>query len=200
MEELKASDLQKEFIEIYNTNIKREGSQKLLEWLQSTDFFTAPASTKFHSNIEGGLCLHSINAYKRFKKIIQDEYGAEYSNVISDESIAIIGLLHDVCKANFYSMEYRNVKVDGAWVQKPYYAVDEDLPYGHGEKSVYIINGFIKLTREEALAINWHMGGFDARVKGGSFSFSQAYYKYPVSVLFHVADVLTTYLDEVVYN
>lgn len=200
MEELKASDLQKEFIEIYNTNIKREGSQKLLEWLQSTDFFTAPASTKFHSNIEGGLCLHSINAYKRFKKIIQDEYGTEYSNVISDESIAIIGLLHDVCKANFYSMEYRNVKVDGAWVQKPYYAVDEDLPYGHGEKSVYIINGFIKLTREEALAINWHMGGFDARVKGGSFSFSQAYYKYPVSVLFHVADVLTTYLDEVVYN
>ncbi len=200
MEELKASDLQKEFIEIYNANIKREGSQKLLEWLQSTDFFTAPASTKFHSNIEGGLCLHSINAYKRFKKIIQDEYGTEYSNVISDESIAIIGLLHDVCKANFYSMEYRNVKVDGAWVQKPYYAVDEDLPYGHGEKSVYIINGFIKLTREEALAINWHMGGFDARVKGGSFSFSQAYYKYPVSVLFHVADVLTTYLDEVVYN
>lgn len=189
-----------EFIEIYNKYIKREGADKLLDWIISSDFFTAPASTRFHSNIEGGLCAHSINAYNRFKKLIVSEYGENYADKISDESIAIIGLLHDICKANFYVVDYRNVKVDGVWVQKPYFKVNDDLPYGHGEKSVYIINGFLRLTREEAIAINWHSGGFDARVIGGSYTFSDAYYKYPVAMLFHVADMQATYLDEKVYN
>lgn len=189
-----------EFIEIFNKNIKREGAGKLLDWIMSSDFFKAPASTKFHSNIEGGLCIHSINAYNRFKKLIISEYGENYQNVISDESVAIIGLLHDVCKINYYALDYRNVKVDGVWVQKPYFKVEDDLPYGHGEKSVYIINGFLRLTREEAIAINWHSGGFDHRVMGGSFAFSDAYYKYPVALLFHLADMQATYLDEKVYD
>ena len=189
-----------EFIKIFNTYVLRDGAQKLLEWLESTDFFVAPASTKFHSNVEGGLCAHSINAYNRFKRLIIEEYGKNYQNVISDESIAIIGLLHDVCKVNYYVIDYRNVKVDGVWVQKPYYTVSDDLPYGHGEKSVYIINGFLRLTREEALAINWHSGGFDLRVKAGSYAFSDAYYKYPTALLFHLADMQATYLDEQVSN
>ena len=87
-------------------------------------------------------------------------------------------------------------KENGEWVQKPYYTVDDQLPYGHGEKSVYIINGYMRLTREEALAINWHMGGFDKRVQGGDQSFSGAYYKYPLCTLTHLADVMATYLDE----
>lgn len=124
------------------------------------------------------------------------EYAEEAEEKVSSESAAIIALLHDVCKVNYYKEEMRNVKVDGEWVQKPYYTVDDALPYGHGEKSVYIISGFMRLTREEAMAINWHMGGFDQRVLGGSYALSDVFYKYPTALLFHLSDVQATYLDE----
>ena len=184
------------FIELFTQNIKRDGADKLLEWLQKTDFFTAPASSKFHSNFEGGLCEHSMNVYYRMIELCKNEFGENFNEKISSESLAIITLLHDVCKINTYKQELRNVKVEGEWVQKPYYAVDEELPYGHGEKSVYILSGFMKLSREEAMAINWHMGGFDARVLGGSYALSSAFYKYPIAVLLHMADFMATYLDE----
>ncbi len=198
----------KEFLEIYKNNIHREGAEKLLEWLENTDFFTCPASTKFHSNFEGGLCEHSINVYNRLKKLVVDEYGENYNEIISDESLAIMGLLHDVCKVNTYKVEYKNAKVytpNGSkvdnlgkfeWESQPYYSVDDELPYGHGEKSVYMISGFIKLTREEAMAINWHMSGFDMRVKGGSYSIGDAYYKFPIAVLLATSDIMAAYLDE----
>lgn len=184
------------FVEIFKSKIKREGSDKLLEWLSRSDFFSSPASTKFHSAHEGGLVEHSVKAYERFIKNLTCEYGQNWNEVISEESAAIIALLHDICKVDYYKQELRNVKEDGVWVQKPYYSVDDKLPYGHGEKSVYIISGFMKLTREEAMAINWHMGGFDTRVMGGSYSLSQAFYNFPIAVLFHVSDIETTYLDE----
>lgn len=184
-----------EFIKIYNENIKREGADKLLEYIMNSDFFTAPASSKFHSNCEGGLVKHSLNVYNRFKQNIENEFGKEQTT-ISAESIAICGLLHDICKTYFYKQEFRNVKVDGNWTQKQVFAVDDKLPYGHGEKSVYIISGFMKLTREEAMIINWHMGGFDSRVLGGSYSLSQAFYMYPTSTIFHISDIQATYLDE----
>lgn len=184
-----------EFLQIYKS-IKRDGADKLLEWLESSDFFTAPASTKFHSNYEGGLCDHSVKVYKRFVRLLKDEYGDDYQNKISAESVAIIALLHDVCKVNTYKVEMRNVKRDGVWVQEPFYTTDDELPYGHGEKSVYMICGFTKLTREEAMAINWHMGGFDMRVKGGSYAIGEAFYKYPTAFLFSLADMQATYLDE----
>ena len=187
-----------EFLKIYNENIKREGSKQFLEYLLSTDFFTAPASSKFHSAFEGGLLEHSLNTYYRFKKIIISEFGENYIEKITDESIAIIALLHDVCKVNTYKQEMRNTKQNGNWVQVPYYTVEDTLPYGHGEKSVYMISAFMKLTREESMAINWHMGGFDSRVLGGSYSLSGAFYKFPVALLFHVADVQATYLDETI--
>ena len=184
------------FISIYQKFIKREGSAELLDWLKKSNFFADPASTRFHSAFEGGLCLHSINAYNRFKKLCDEEFGKDRKNVISDESIAIISLLHDICKTNSYKIEYRNVKVDGEWTKQPYYAVEDNLPYGHGEKSVYIISGFMKLSREEAMAINWHMGGFDARVMGGSYSMQTAFYMFKTAVLMHIADIEATYLDE----
>lgn len=187
-----------EFIKIYTSNIKREGSEKLLEWLVKTDFFTCPASVKFHSNTEGGLCKHSINVYKRLIKILESEYGKNWQEKISLESATLISLLHDVCKVQTYKQELRNVKVDNNWVQKPFYVVDDKLPYGHGEKSVYIVSGFMRLTREEAMAINWHMGGFDARVRGGAFGLSEAFYGYPVALLLHIADMQATYLDEII--
>lgn len=198
MEEKK--DIVKEFIEIYTNKIKREGADKLLDWLLKSDFIACPASTKFHSNYEGGLIEHSIKAYKRFVKNLEKEYGENWNNTISEESAAIIGLLHDICKVGYYKQEMRNVKEDGVWVQKPYYTVDDKLPYGHGEKSVYIISGFMKLTREEAMAINWHMGGFDTRVQGGSYSISTAFYEFPTALIFHLSDLEATYLDERINN
>ena len=182
-----------EFKDIVKQHIKREGINELMAWLETTDFYECPASSKFHSAEAGGLCFHSINVYKRLLKLATDEWGEEN---INHESIAIIALFHDICKCCFYKVELRNVKENGEWVQKPYYAVDDQLPYGHGEKSVYMINGYLRLTREEALAINWHMGGYDKRVAGGDMSIANAYYKYPICTLTHMADVMATYLDE----
>ncbi len=185
------------FLDIATTEIKREGIDDFLNWLQTTDFFECPASSKFHSAEPGGLCAHSINVYNRLMKLMTDEFGEEN---INKESIAIVGLFHDVCKCCFYKLEYRNVKENGEWVQKPYYSVDDMLPYGHGEKSVYMINGYLRLTREEALAINWHMGGFDKRVIGGDYGMAKAYYKYPICTMTHIADIMATYLDETTTN
>lgn len=194
--EKSVEEYKKEYIDIFNKYVKREGADKLLDYLLNhSDFFLAPASGRRHSAFEGGLCYHSLNTYKRFKNHIIMEYGDNYSNYLSDESIAIISLLHDVCKVNTYTVDYRNQKVDGQWIQVPYYAYNNTLPYGHGEKSVYIINGFMRLTREEAMAINWHMGGFDPRTQATS-DMSEAFSRFPVAVLFHVSDLEATYLDE----
>ncbi len=184
------------FKELFAKYVTRDGADKLLEWIETTDFFTAPASTKFHSAFEGGLCAHSLNVYERFKKLIELEFGEDWENQISHETVVLVALLHDICKANTFKVDYRNVKVDGEWTQQPYYTVEDTLPYGHGEKSVYIINGFIRLTREEAMAINWHMGGFDLRAKAGGYSISDAFYMYKICPLLHTADLLATYLDE----
>ncbi len=189
-------DYRKEYIEIFKTHIKRDGAEALLDYLQNqSDFFSAPASGRRHSSFEGGLCVHSLNTYHRFKHNIINEYGENYQERISDESVAIIALLHDLCKVNTYTVDYRNQKVDGQWIQVPYYAYNNSLPYGHGEKSVYIISGFMRLTREEAMAINWHMGGFDPRTQATS-DMSEAYSRFPTAVLFHVSDLEATYLDE----
>ena len=187
-------DLNKEeFLRIARENIKREGLEELLSFLEGTDFFTAPCSTRFHLAERGGLCQHSLNVYDRLLRLCVDEYGEEGFNL---ETITICSLFHDVCKCCYYKETTRNVKENGVWVEKPYYTVEDALPYGHGEKSVYIINGYMRLTREEAMAINWHMGGFDSRVQGGTQAYSEAYSKFPLAVLTHMADVMATYLDE----
>lgn len=194
--EKNVEELRQEFTKIFSNNIKREGADKLFEYLSnSSDFFTAPASGRRHSSYEGGLVAHSINVYNRFKKNIMLEFGENYAEIITDESIAIIALLHDLCKVNTYTVDYRNQKIDGQWVQVPYYAYSNALPYGHGEKSVYIASGFMRLTREEAMAINWHMGGFDPRASVGS-DLVDAYSRFPIAVLFHISDLEAAYLDE----
>ena len=185
-----------EYIELFKKNITREGADALLDYLQNhSDFFSAPASGRRHSSYEGGLVVHSLNTYNRFKNKVVLEYGEDYQQTISDESIAIISLLHDVCKVNTYTVDYRNQKVDGQWIQVPYYAYNNSLPYGHGEKSVYIISGFMRLTREEAMAINWHMGGFDPRSQMGT-DMGEAFSRFPIAVLFHTSDLEASYLDE----
>ncbi len=181
-----------EFIEIYNKYITRKGADKLLEWIEKTDFFTAPASTKYHGACECGLVMHSLNVYK----VLRERYFEEGTD--SEESYALCALLHDFCKANFYTVSTRNQKdpKTGEWKQVPYYAVDDKFPYGHGEKSVFLIERYVKLSLEEAMAIRWHMGGFDESVKGGSFALSKAFCDYPLAVKLHLADLEATYLLE----
>ena len=180
------------FLEIYAQYITREGADNLLDWLLASDFFTAPASTKYHLSCEGGLCEHSVNAYERLHKLVEWE-GMSFS----PETIAICGLLHDICKTNFYKIEMRNAKNEyGEWVKVPYYTVDDQLPYGHGEKSVYIISGFMRLSREEAMAIRWHMGGFDDAAKSAFSPLPTAFKHFPLALLLHIADMQSVYLDE----
>lgn len=181
---------------IINTKVNRAGKEELLNYLAKSDFYIAPASAKFHNNFEGGLVEHSVNVYNRLHSLVVAEYGADYATYISDETIALCGLLHDVCKIDYYKIDYRNTKIGDVWTKVPYFSVNEILPYGHGEKSVYIVNSFIKLTRDEALAINWHMGGFDARAKDGSMAVSQAFNISPLVLLLHTSDMLATYIDE----
>jgi hypothetical protein len=161
MTDRECAEQKAEFVEIYRDKIKREGSEDLLRYLmsESSDFFIAPASTRYHGAEMGGLCRHSLNVYDALVDIMnrrrmKETYGIHYS----DESIAIAALLHDLCKVNFYRVESRNVKRNGVWEAVPYYTIDDSLPYGHGEKSVYIVSGFMKLTRDEAFAIRYHMG------------------------------------------
>ncbi len=181
-----------EFLQIYNEYVKRQGSQEFLDWLLKTDFFTAPASTKYHGACEGGLLLHSLNVYKT----LRERYFEEGKD--SEESFAICALLHDLCKAQFYKVSTRNVKNDvtGQWEKVPYYTVEDAFPYGHGEKSVFLIERFMRLKTSEAIAIRWHMGGFDDSARGGSFAISLAYEKYPLAVKLHLADLESTYLKE----
>lgn len=178
-----------EFVKIYTENIHRQGSQELLNWLLNTDFFTAPASTKFHCACENGLVMHSVNVFntmveKHFEEGIDDM-----------ESFAISALLHDICKAEFYKVSTRNVKNDatGQWEKQPYYSVEDKFPFGHGEKSVFLIERFMRLKLDEAMAIRWHMGSFD---DAQGYTVSQAYDKYPLAVKLHLADMESTYLRE----
>ncbi len=185
-------DYREEFIDIYKKYITRPGADKLLEWLDAkTDFFRAPASTRFHGACESGLVMHSLNVYHA----LHDSFFTEDE---SEESFAICALLHDLCKANYYKVSTRNVKDDatGKWEKVPYYTVEDLFPYGHGEKSVFLIERFMKLKTAEAVAIRWHMGGFDDSARGGSFAISDAYNRYPLAIKLHIADLEATYLLE----
>ena len=178
-----------EFLQIYNEYVKRQGSQEFLDWLLKTDFFTAPASTKYHGACEGGLLLHSLNVYKT----LRERYFEEGKD--SEESFAICALLHDLCKAQFYKVSSRNVKNEktGQWEKVPYYAIDDQCSYGHGEKSVFLIERKMHLKIDEAMAIRWHMGEFGDK---NSNTISQAYDKYPLAVKLHLADLESTFLRE----
>lgn len=186
-----------EFINIYTQNIKREGADKLLSYLtgDSCDFFSAPASTRFHSAYSGGLLDHSINVYHCLKDYLERPRVKElYKLSASDETIAIVSLLHDLCKINCYKPSTRNVKDShGVWHTVPTFSFDDEMPYGHGEKSVYIISGYMRLTREEAFAIRYHMGfsGNEDKISVGN-----AFEKFPLAFALSTADMEATYFME----
>ena len=184
------------FIAIYREYIKREGADALLAYLDSpaSDFFTAPASTRFHGAYAGGLCEHSLNVYESLRAYVTSaRFTDTYDLHFSEESIAIVSLLHDLCKVNIYKPGKRNVKKDGVWVSVDSYEFDDQLPYGHGEKSVYVISGFMKLTREEAFAIRYHMG-FSKEEEAKNVS--AAFEMFPLAMANYVADMEATFLIE----
>lgn len=190
-------DVKEKFLRMYNAIIERPGADRLLEWMEGNGFFTAPASTKYHGAYEGGLAEHSVNVCTRLDSLWFDLVRCGRKEKYSLETIAVCGLLHDLCKIDAYKTEMKNVKgEDGKWQQVSAYTYTNNFPMGHGEKSVYLIQRFIKLTEEEALAIRWHMGGFDHAVRGGSYDINNAYNQSELAAMLHIADMMATYIDE----
>lgn len=178
-----------QILNLLKTNVKREGIDKLINYLEVSDFFTAPASTRYHCNYEGGLAEHSLNVYNNLVSLTK---GLGFS----EETITICAVLHDICKTFFYVVDYRNKKDEnGNWIKEPFYTVKDEMPLGHGEKSCLLISEFIKLTKEELYAIRWHMGLGEPKENYNYMS--EAFNKYPLAVYLHVADLMATYITEV---
>lgn len=188
--------LKMNFLDAVSTNIRRNGIKDLIDYLSRSDFFKAPASTKFHMACEGGLVYHSLSVFDSLKNL------CEMKNIntnYSMETIAIVSLFHDICKVNYYIEDSKNVKdpITGVWEKVPYYTIKDTFPFGHGEKSVFLVSKYIELTDYEALAIRWHMSGWDASSRGGDNSTCSAYEKYDLCSLLACADLISTYVNEV---
>ena len=195
--------MKERFYQICRENIKRDGIEELLEWCEKSDFFKAPASTKYHGAYESGLLEHSLNVYAclvslRDKQNQRRKEALADAPSISDESVAICGLFHDICKANYYVKDTRNVKdkKTGAWQTVEIWAVDDKTMLGHGEGSCIILQQFMKLSHAELLAIRWHMNGYDAASRGGDRSSSSAFDEHVLAPMLALADMEATYLME----
>lgn len=180
-----------EFISLLRST-ERPGIEELLQWLEESDFYTAPASTKGHGSYEGGLLIHSLSVYRVLGNFTKNLSGVDKNSVI------ICGLLHDLCKVNFYIKTVRNVKIPGErrWEEVEVYGIEDTMPLGHGEKSMYLAMRFIQLTEEEAMGIRWHMGGYDdaARAYVSGMAQSAAFQKYPLAAAVAMADMYDTYI------
>ena len=184
--------MKEEFIELLRST-KREGIEEVIKFIEKTDFYKAPASTRFHGNYEGGLLEHSMKVYEILKHKVEK---AIVDLNVSDDTVIIIALLHDICKVNYYKVDYRNAKNErGEWEKVPYYTVDDTIPYGHGEKSVMMLTEYMKLTSEEKYAIRWHMGFTEPKEVYNTLG--QAFKKYPVALMLHEADLEATYLFDI---
>lgn len=186
--------------------VKRDGVDKLLEFIKKSDFYDAPASTRYHSCHDGGLLEHTLNVFECLFNKKNNSLWADKLKDIDDDSLYIVSLLHDICKSYYYGVEYRNKKVysdhgtkkDNAgrfdWESVPSYTVDDKIPYGHGEKSVMMIEEFMPLKPVERYAIRWHMGFTEPKEYWNTFG--EAIKKYPLALALHEADIEATYLLE----
>lgn len=176
------------FLQLFS-KIDRAGKEDLMAWLEQSDFFTAPASAKYHCSYEGGLVEHSLNVYDALVKLM-----TIYPDIyVSEESIIIAALFHDLCKVNMYEKEIKYRKdSNGKWEPYEAYGYNEMLHYGgHGSKSVFILQNFIKLTPEEAIAINCHMSSWEDNPNVGA-----AFEHCHLAWLLHVADESATFITE----
>ena len=194
-----------QFISIVNTNIKRKGITPFMNWLETTDFYVAPASTRFHLSCEGGLLLHSLNVYNR----LVQQYSAIYGEISKKlhETLAIIALFHDLCKVDTYKKEWRNVKVysemgqrtdaggDYDWEVRQSYAFDEKFAFGyHGPKSAFLVGKYLALTDDEHISIANHMGAYDR--PASDYSLNKVYEQCHLAYFLHVADCMAAFVDE----
>lgn len=181
-------DTRATFLKTVAHSITRPGIAELMAWLDAGDFYTAPASTRYHESFEGGLALHSLNVFHHLVQL-NEHYATEYSL----ETLAIVALFHDICKVGCYKTSMRNVKDEatGVWSKVPFYTFDEDFKYGgHGSKSVFLLQNFIRLTPDEAVAVNCHMG-----VENGKWEVNDAFRACPLAFLLHTADMASTIPD-----
>ena len=190
--------------------IRREGARidDLINKLENSDFFYAPASTKYHNSVKGGLCDHSLNVYYNLRSLVKNKH---LESKISEESILICGLLHDMSKMNIYEEAVRNKKVYSAygkkydelgnfdWISEKSYQmkdIKDRFVYGnHEETAEYMVRTYIPLKLEESVAILTHHGSLSYDCVPIE-SVSQKYEKYPLACLLHVADMISTYVDE----
>lgn len=193
------TNMREEFEKIVKAKIKRKGIDKLMDWLEGTDFFTAPASTRFHGAYEGGLVKHSLAVYKRLVQFVSyydtQKFGNSEEHTWTEETLAVVALFHDLCKIGCYKTDMRWRKdANNRWEQYPTYKKDEDFNFGgHGSKSLYLIQNFLHVEPDEAVAINCHMGQFDSTMYSDS---SSAYEQFHLAWLTHIADEAATYLDQ----
>lgn len=196
---------QTHFKDIFQNNIHRNYADTMLDWLlHETDFFTAPASTQHHGASPGGLLVHSLNVYYRLRDIaIRDLAGKEEPGKYrlseeQEETVAIIALLHDVCKVGCYRLETKRRKnpETGRWEDYEGYTYKDPLPLGHGEKSLYMIQRHMDLLPEEALAIRWHMGAYDDAAKTDNRALSAAMTASPWVWRLQEADMCAAWIDE----
>ena len=203
MEQIGTRDPREDFLRVYNRSVnRREGAVAMLKWLENeTDFFTAPASSKYHLNYPGGLVIHSLNVYKRLLEITaRDVFGGTDGALLAEdmvETVAVLGLLHDVCKVGVYHQtDPFKAAAEGKLATMDPYEFRDPFPLGHGEKSLYLITRHMALTEEEALAIRWHMGAYDDAVKGGSRSMTEAMNLTPWVWRLQEADMCAAWIDE----
>ena len=192
---------QKELFLNLLSNVKRNGINNLLDYLEETDFYIAPASSKYHGAYDKGLLEHSLEVYYKLLSL-KNNFDFE----IEEDSLKIIGLFHDICKMNFYIKTKKNSKKKDdkgnfilnpkgfpIWEEIEYYDIEDKLPLGHGEKSVIILQQFIQLNLNELMAIRWHMMAYDDVTRGyaGNLALTNALNKYPIIALTHCADLLS---------
>ena len=198
-------DPRADFLAVYNSSVnRRDGAVAMLKWLEGSGFFTAPASSKYHLAQPGGLVIHSLNVWRRLREIAvrdmtdRNAPGVRQLSEAEEETVAILGLLHDVCKVGVYHQETKRRKNPdtGKWEDCLGYTFRDPFPLGHGEKSLYLITRHMALTEEEALAIRWHMGAYDDAVKGGSRSMVEAMNLSPWVWRLQEADMCAAWIDE----
>ena len=199
MNEITVTNNERAFVARVRRHIKREGIENLLEHLlNETDFFYAPCSTRYHLCVEGGLVEHSLHVDDIFDTLCE-----KFMPDFPEESRHICALFHDICKYHCYNPTKKSRKTGKLlpngkpeWEDYTGYDFVEEFPYGHGEKSVYLLQKHIELTDTEAMAIRWHMGFSDSTFKGGQQSVSNAMKLYPVIALLHSADIIATSKEE----
>ncbi len=182
--------------------VNRDGIEDLIKYCQKGDMYTAPSSTQYHMSVNGGLLIHSLNVLDALRSLLQKNEDGSYSYMVAgkevarvtEETVIVIALLHDLCKIGYYGVEKRNKKIDGKWEEVDFYKVDDKIPYGHGEKSVMRAMEFIKLTTEEKMAIRWHMGFPDDYA--GKQSFGKAIEMFPIVWELHNADMQAAHFME----